>query len=791
MNKHYKSLELHKILLMLSNQATSDECKQNALSIVPNTDFDYVKGEISRTNDAFILSSKYGSPRFVNIVNTTPSLERAKTGSSLSLKELLDIRNILAQNQALIKWRSQSEKLDSELDYLFNALYAHKTLEKKITNSILSEEEISDNASPKLSQIRRKIVSTGNKIRENLNKMVKSTTTQKFLQESIVTVRDGRFVLPVKAEHKSDIPGLVHDTSSSGSTLFIEPMNVVEANNDIRVLLGQEQAEIERIVAELSADCAEVADDITRGYKASIELELYFAKANLAAKMNATAPELSRDGIVKLKMARHPLINPKEVVPIDVEIGDKFDSLIITGPNTGGKTVSLKTVGLLTAMTMCGLLIPALDGSKVSIFDHILVDIGDEQSIEQSLSTFSSHMHNIIKIMEVADDKSLVLLDELGSGTDPIEGAALAVSLLKEFKKKGCKLLATTHYQEIKIYALEGDGVENACCEFDIKTLKPTYRLLIGVPGKSNAFDITTRLGMPKHIIENAKMHVDSESKRFESVVEELEKSRQEYEQLLENLSNEQRMIGELREQLETERARIDKEKNREIEKARSTALRMVESIKIRSQNLMDELDEIRRNKDKENFSQIALKAKSGMRGKIDKMYDIANPIIKQRSDDYKLPRPLKIGDNIIIKNTGKEGTVLTLPDKSGNLYVQIGIMRSKIKQSDLMLNDDTKVKLNGRKISTKTMTSKVDREIKMELDIRGQTIEEGLIEVDRFIDSCVLSGVGSVTIIHGKGTGALRDAVHAHLKKHRNIESHRLGVYGEGESGVTIAQIK
>lgn len=791
MNKHYKSLELHKILLMLSNQATSDECKQNALSIVPNTDFDYVKGEISRTNDAFILSSKYGSPRFVNIVNTTPSLERAKTGSSLSLKELLDIRNILAQNQALIKWRSQSEKLDSELDYLFNALYAHKTLEKKIANSILSEEEISDNASPKLSQIRRKIVSTGNRIRENLNKMVKSTTTQKFLQESIVTVRDGRFVLPVKAEHKSDIPGLVHDTSSSGSTLFIEPMNVVEANNDIRVLLGQEQAEIERIVAELSTDCAEVADDITRGYKASIELELYFAKANLAAKMNATAPELSRDGIVKLKMARHPLINPKEVVPIDVEIGDKFDSLIITGPNTGGKTVSLKTVGLLTAMTMCGLLIPALDGSKVSIFDHILVDIGDEQSIEQSLSTFSSHMHNIIKIMEVADDKSLVLLDELGSGTDPIEGAALAVSLLKEFKKKGCKLLATTHYQEIKIYALEGDGVENACCEFDIKTLKPTYRLLIGVPGKSNAFDITTRLGMPKHIIENAKMHVDSESKRFESVVEELEKSRQEYEQLLENLSNEQRMIGELREQLETERARIDKEKNREIEKARSTALRMVESIKIRSQNLMDELDEIRRNKDKENFSQIALKAKSGMRGKIDKMYDIANPIIKQRSDDYKLPRPLKIGDNIIIKNTGKEGTVLTLPDKSGNLYVQIGIMRSKIKQSDLMLNDDTKVKLNGRKISTKTMTSKVDREIKMELDIRGQTIEEGLIEVDRFIDSCVLSGVGSVTIIHGKGTGALRDAVHAHLKKHRNIESHRLGVYGEGESGVTIAQIK
>ena len=505
MNKHFKSLELHKILLMLSNHATSDECKQNALSIVPNTDFDYVKGEINKSNDAFMLSSKYGSPRFVSIVNTTPSLERARTGSSLSLRELLDIRNILTQNQSLIKWRSQSAKLDSELDYLFNALYTNKTLEKKISNSILSDEEISDNASSKLSLIRRKIVSTGNRIRDNLNKMVRSTSTQKFLQESIVTVRDGRFVLPVKAEHKSDIPGLVHDTSSSGSTLFIEPMNVVEANNDIRVLLGQEQAEIERIIAELSADCAEVADSITRGYKASIELELYFAKANLAAKMDATAPELSRDGVVKLKKARHPLINPKEVVPIDVEIGDKFDSLIITGPNTGGKTVSLKTVGLLTAMTMCGLLIPALNGSKVSIFDHILVDIGDEQSIEQSLSTFSSHMHKIIRIMEVVNDKSLVLLDELGSGTDPIEGAALAVSLLKEFKKKGCKLLATTHYQEIKIYALESEGVENACCEFDIKTLKPTYRLLIGVPGKSNAFDITTRLGMPAHIIENAK----------------------------------------------------------------------------------------------------------------------------------------------------------------------------------------------------------------------------------------------------------------------------------------------
>ncbi|NMB29831.1 MAG: endonuclease MutS2 [Clostridiales bacterium] len=791
MNKHFKSLELHKILLMLSNHATSDECKQNALSIVPNTDFDYVKGEINKSNDAFMLSSKYGSPRFVSIVNTTPSLERARTGSSLSLRELLDIRNILTQNQSLIKWRSQSAKLDSELDYLFNALYTNKTLEKKISNSILSDEEISDNASSKLSLIRRKIVSTGNRIRDNLNKMVRSTSTQKFLQESIVTVRDGRFVLPVKAEHKSDIPGLVHDTSSSGSTLFIEPMNVVEANNDIRVLLGQEQAEIERIIAELSADCAEVADSITRGYKASIELELYFAKANLAAKMDATAPELSRDGVVKLKKARHPLINPKEVVPIDVEIGDKFDSLIITGPNTGGKTVSLKTVGLLTAMTMCGLLIPALNGSKVSIFDHILVDIGDEQSIEQSLSTFSSHMHKIIRIMEVVNDKSLVLLDELGSGTDPIEGAALAVSLLKEFKKKGCKLLATTHYQEIKIYALESEGVENACCEFDIKTLKPTYRLLIGVPGKSNAFDITTRLGMPAHIIENAKKHVDSESKRFESVVEELDKSRQEYEQLRKDLNKEHRKVGELRKKLEDERTKIDKEKDREIEKARATALRMVESIKIRSQNLMDELDEIRRNKDKENFSQSALAAKSGMRGKIDKMYDIANPIIKQRSDDYKLPRPLKIGDNIIIKNTGKEGTVLTLPDKSGSLYVQLGIMRSKMKQSDLRLSDDTKVKLNGRKIATKTMTSKSEREIKMELDIRGQTIEEGLIEVDRFIDSCVLSGVGSVTIIHGKGTGALRDAVHTHLKRHRNIKSHRLGVYGEGESGVTIAEIK
>ena len=791
MNKHFKSLELHKILLMLSNHATSDECKQNALSIVPNTDFDYVKGEINKSNDAFMLSSKYGSPRFVSIVNTTPSLERARTGSSLSLRELLDIRNILTQNQSLIKWRSQSAKLDSELDYLFNALYTNKTLEKKISNSILSDEEISDNASSKLSLIRRKIVSTGNRIRDNLSKMVRNTSTQKFLQESIITVRDGRFVLPVKAEHKSDIPGLVHDTSSSGSTLFIEPMNVVEANNDIRVLLGQEQAEIERIIAELSADCAEVADSITRGYKASIELELYFAKANLAAKMDATAPELSRDGVVKLKKARHPLINPKEVVPIDVEIGDKFDSLIITGPNTGGKTVSLKTVGLLTAMTMCGLLIPALNGSKVSIFDHILVDIGDEQSIEQSLSTFSSHMHKIIRIMEVVNDKSLVLLDELGSGTDPIEGAALAVSLLKEFKKKGCKLLATTHYQEIKIYALESEGVENACCEFDIKTLKPTYRLLIGVPGKSNAFDITTRLGMPAHIIENAKKHVDSESKRFESVVEELDKSRQEYEQLRKDLNKEHRKVGELRKKLEDERTKIDKEKDREIEKARATALRMVESIKIRSQNLMDELDEIRRNKDKENFSQSALAAKSGMRGKIDKMYDIANPIIKQRSDDYKLPRPLKIGDNIIIKNTGKEGTVLTLPDKSGSLYVQLGIMRSKMKQSDLRLSDDTKVKLNGRKIATKTMTSKSEREIKMELDIRGQTIEEGLIEVDRFIDSCVLSGVGSVTIIHGKGTGALRDAVHTHLKRHRNIKSHRLGVYGEGESGVTIAEIK
>lgn len=791
MNKHYKTLELHKILLMLSNQATSKECKEIALKIEPSIDFNYVNGELSRTNDAFVLSSKYGSPRFASIINVTSSLERAKSGSSLSLRELLNVRNILVQNQALRKWRNQCEKVESELDYLFNALYTNRALENKLTNSIVSDEELSDNASTQLSSIRRRILSTGNKIRENLNRMVKSATTQKYLQENIVTVRDGRFVLPVKSEHKSDIPGLVHDTSSSGSTLFIEPMSVVEANNDIRVLLGQEQAEIERIIAELSAECAEVAKDITTGYKACIDLELYFAKANLGAKMNATAPELSQDGIVKLKKARHPLINPREVVPIDVEIGDSFNSLIITGPNTGGKTVSLKTIGLLTSMAMCGLLIPASSGSKVSVFSKVLVDIGDEQSIEQSLSTFSSHMHNIIKILEVADNESLVLLDELGSGTDPIEGAALAVSLLKEFKKNGCKLLATTHYQEIKIYALEEEGVENACCEFDIQTLKPTYRLLIGVPGKSNAFEISSRLGMPAYIIDSAKKHVDSENKRFESVVEALEKSRQDYENLHRNLLNEQIKAKELRKELEKERERIEKEKDKEIEKARSSALRMVESIKIRSQNLMEELDEIRRNKDKENFSQNVLTAKSGLRGKIDKMYDIANPIMERQSDNYRLPRPLKIGDSIIIKSTGKKGTVLTLPDKTGSLYVQIGIMKTRMNQSDLRLSEESKVKLNGGRIATKNVAGKSDRDIKMELDIRGNTIEEGLMEVDRFIDNCVLTGVGSVTIIHGKGTGALRNAVHAHLKRHRNIKSHRLGVYGEGESGVTIAEIK
>ena len=790
MNNYFKTLELHKILDMLALEASNEKTKELALAIKPMTDLEEVRLENLKTTHALDLSVKFGTPGFANFKDVTPSLKRAKSGANISLRELLDIGQVLNQIRILTDWYKQCSSIETSISYLFSSLTPNKTLEEKIFDSILSDEEVADSASVELASIRRKIVQAGARIRENLDKMVRSATIQKCLQEVNVTMRDGRYVLPVKVEHKNSIQGLVHDTSSSGATLFIEPIAIVEANNDIRVLKGREQEEIERIIAELSSECASFSDSIIEDYKTCVELNLYFSKANLAAKMRASSPEITDDGKIDLRNARHPLIDKNEVVPINLKLGYDYQALIITGPNTGGKTVVLKTAGLLTAMTMCGLLIPVSDGSIISIFDNILVDIGDQQSIEQSLSTFSSHINKVVEIIKVANERSLILLDELGSGTDPIEGAALAVSLIEQLKSQGSKMLVTTHYQELKMYAIQNENVQNASCEFNVVTLKPTYRLIVGSPGKSNAFAISERLGVPNSVIEYAKTLVTSENKRFEEIIEQLEKSRQELEKQndeIRRLKNEEKIKSE---KLEHDIEAFSKSKDAEFEKARIQAMRIVESVRMQSDVLVDELDALRKEKDKENFSQLALQAKSKSKSTLNKMYVEANPV-RENNNVYQLPRPLKRGDSVLIFDIDKKGILASEPDNNGFVFVQAGIMKTKVNISKLRLIDAEKVTYQSKKVSTRNIKSKIDRKIQVELDIRGHNVDEGLHELGMFIDNAVLSGVGLVTVIHGKGTGILRNAVHGYLKSHPSVKNYRIGVYGEGEDGVTIVELK
>ncbi len=793
MNKYYKKLELDKILELLAEQTYSDTCREQALKLKPVFDAEKMRSELKKTDDAFKLSAKFGTPRFRKIKDINGSLKRCKSGSALSFRELLDVAEILRETGMLCDWYSQCSNIENSLSDYFSELYPIKNLEQRISESIISEEEMSDGASPELASIRKRIVRQGLNIREQLDKLIKNKNTQKFLQENIVTMRDGRYVVPVRSEHKNDVPGLVHDTSATGQTFFIEPMSVVEANNEIRVLKSREQAEIERITRELSEQVGENADSIMNNFRVAEILELYFAKANLGAKMKGVAAEISDEPKVVLHNARHPLINADTVVPISVEIGESYDCLIITGPNTGGKTVAIKTVGLLTLMTMCGLMIPAGDGSVIGVFGGIYVDIGDEQSIEQSLSTFSSHMTNVIKILGMADDRSLVLIDELGSGTDPVEGAALAVSILTTLKNYSAKVVATTHYQEVKMFALETEGVENACCEFDVNTLKPTYRVIVGVPGKSNAFAISSKLGMPDDVISLAESLVSSENKRFEQVVDALEKSRQELEELKESIAVSERNAKMTESELKQKLSELEAQKEKELENARQRAMSIIEETRMRSNMLLNELDEIKKINDKEEFRKRHSAAKSGVGGALNKMHDEANPVMERRSDEYVLPRPLKAGDTVMLADTRKEGTLLTVPNMSGVCFVQVGMMKVKTNQKNLRLVENKKKQQTsptGGKVK-KQLKSNAERKSSLELDIRGMMGDEGVLEVERFIDSSILSGIHSVTIIHGKGTGALRAAVHQALKTNPSVKSYRLGAYGEGEAGVTVVELK
>ena len=690
MERHFKALELDKILHLLAEETSCDAAAELAQNLRPSTSLSQVKRLLTETDEAHTMMARFGAPSFGGLKDVSNSLRRAEAGGTLNMTELLRIATVLRTLRGIVDWRSKSEGVKSILDDRFDAIMPNKYLEDRINHAILSEEEMADNASPQLATIRRKIRSASSRAREQLEKMVRSPVTQKYLQDPIITMRDGRFVVPVKAECRGDVPGLVHDTSSSGATVFVEPMAVVEANNEVRVLLSQEQAEMERILAELSAEAGNFASGIISGYKEAVELNLIFAKANLGYKMKATLPLVNDEGKIELKRARHPLIDKEKVVPTDIELGLHFDTLVITGPNTGGKTVSLKTVGLLTLMAMCGLLLPVADNSQISIFNHVLADIGDEQSIEQSLSTFSAHMTNIIKIFEQADASSLILLDELGAGTDPIEGAALAMSILEALRRKGTRIAATTHYAELKAYALQTEGVENACCEFDVTTLRPTYRLLIGVPGRSNAFAISLRLGMDPEIVEHARELVSSENTRFEDVVQSLETSRQRLEEERKEAQRQRLEAEEASRAAKERKDAIDAQADREMEEARRRASELIARTRGQIDAMLNEMEELKKQKNKALTAEQKAKLKSGLRA----LENEADPVRKKDEEAYVLPRPLKKGDPVLIYDIDKKGTVLQPPDKDGKTaLVQAGIIQTRVPVSNLRLLNEKPVK--------------------------------------------------------------------------------------------------
>ncbi len=790
MNKNHKTLELDLILEKLAAECSCDDAKDLARGLKPAGDMAEVEMLLQQTEDAFSLLARFGGPSFSGLKNVNNSLHRAAAGGSLNPKELLDIAYCLRALRTLDEWRNHSSGVKTSLDFFFEGITSNKYLETKILSCIVSEEEIADKASDTLFDIRKKIRSKENSIREKLDSLIHSSHYQQFLQEAIITQRNGRFVVPVKAECRGNVPGLVHDTSSTGATVFIEPASVVDANNDIKVLQGKERDEIMRILYELSAESGDFAESIKHSYESAIRLNLIFAKAHLAYKMKATKPILNNEGIICLKKARHPLIDPKKVVATDIALGDEYDTLVITGPNTGGKTVSLKTLGLLTLMTMCGLLIPVADRSRVSVFNNILVDIGDEQSIAQSLSTFSSHMVNIIDIMKKADDKSLILIDELGAGTDPVEGAALAVSIIEALREKGAIIAATTHYAELKAYALDTPGVTNGCCEFDIETLRPTYKLLIGVPGRSNAFAILKHLGMTQDVIDNAKAIVGSDNRDFEAVLEKLEASRHALEDernVAEEMTERARKIEE---KAQSEMDKIETLKARELDKAKREAQKLIDAAERKSSQFLLELDKLKKEQTSSNATEIARKTRRAVKAQMGEMDDLVNPneLADNWDYDYKLPRNPVPGDRIVIKGIG-EGEVLEF--KNNNVFVKSGLLKTRVKLSDIMILDKPKKKPVKTQHNVYRTSSRADADVKTEIDMRGETVDEALSELGLFIDRCVLNNIEEIRIIHGKGTGALRSAVTDYLKTHPNVSEYRLGRYGEGENGVTIAKLK
>jgi DNA mismatch repair protein MutS2 len=793
-DKSIRTLELPGVLQMLSRHAVSAEAKERALRLRPETEAEEVLRLLDQTDAARTMIGLRGAPSFSGVKPVAEALDRADRGGSLNTRELLTIADLLTAARRAKEYFNADAAEKTAIDHLFLSLHGNRFLEEKIKRCITDETTIADAASTELADIRRHMRQAQAKSRQILQKIISSPSYGKILQETIITQRDGRFVVPVKAEHRGDLPGLVHDISSTGATLFVEPMGVVQANNEYIELEAKEQKEIDRILAELSADAAAHREDIQWDYDALVHLDLIFARGQLSYQMDACRPEVRRDGAISLRKARHPLLDPKKAVPIDIELGGSFDTLVITGPNTGGKTVSLKTLGLLTLMTQCGLHIPVADRSVISVYERVLADIGDEQSIEQSLSTFSAHMVNIVAILQEADRRSLILFDELGAGTDPVEGAALAIAVIQQVRQRGARVAATTHYAELKTFAMTTAGVENASCEFDVETLSPTYRLLIGIPGKSNAFAISKRLGLPEEVIDAAKVLMSGESVRFEDILSQLEAKRQalekrelEADRLYRQREEDARRAREFREQME--RAKENARGRGEAE-----AKRILRDARTAADQVFAELAEMRKAQAKAERMMNANEARAELRRKLNEAEDAVSKRDARKEPIPKPSRPIREGDLVEIPGVRQNAEVVSV-GKDGTLQLKAGVLKMKAQADEVRLIEEDERAARKKQAApprrSGTGGTVLRAAAQRELDIRGMETLEAESVVETFLSSAVMGRLETVTIIHGKGTGALRKAVHDVLRRSKAVKSFRLGVYGEGESGVTVVTLK
>lgn len=784
-------LEYNKILDIIAEMAVCRTTKQRVSELLPSDDINSVRLMLTETGEATTIIYRRGSLPISPVTDITGAVKRADLGSRLNPSELLAVAALLRVSHNVQKYISQSQE-QVILNGISEGITIIAAVEREISSAILSEEEIADNASSELFSIRKKIKALNNKVRDILNDIIHSQRYQKLLQEPIVTMRGNRFVVPVRSEHKSEVPGILHDSSATGATLFIEPMAVVTANNELRNLELLEKAEIDKILEALSAMVAENAYAILQNFETLITLDLIFAKAKFCVKYKCTEPILNNTGYINIKKGRHPLIDPKIVVPIDINIGKQFDTLVITGPNTGGKTVTLKTVGLFTLLAQTGLQVPAFDGTELCVYNGVFADIGDEQSIEQSLSTFSSHMVNIVNILNNLNGNCLVLFDELGAGTDPDEGSALAIAILEFTRSKGAKAIATTHYSEIKLYALSTPGVENASCEFNVETLSPTYRLLIGIPGKSNAFAISKRLGLGENIINAAKDRLTAENVRFEDIISELEQKRSAVSIEYDNITRAKAQAVETASDLEKQKQSLESQKQRLLEKARQEAREILDQATDQAKALIKDIQSIANDTDIAQRLKKAEEIRAQLKkqgNQIDQDMLQAKRVGRGKAVDAK---DLKPGCTVHIISMDSEATVVALPNNNGDLQVQMGILKATVNLNDIeLIKNNTAKKASERVIQSRMGTAGRSLTVSTELDLRGDALDEALLKVDKYLDDAILASLQKISIIHGKGTGVLRSGIHDYLRKHRFVKSYRLGLYGEGESGVTIVELK